>query len=62
MIPGEFSPYETTGVVGPSLYYIGQYFEIGVMAQVPINRASGDHGRRAQPFSTSFLMMWPRPA
>ncbi|MDR3407326.1 MAG: hypothetical protein P4L68_02365 [Methylovirgula sp.] len=43
VIPGEFSPYETTGVVGPSLYYIGQYFEIGVMAQVPINRASGDH-------------------
>lgn len=43
VIPGQFSPYETTGVVGPSLYYIGQYFEIGVMAQVPINRASGDH-------------------
>lgn len=41
--PGEFSPYDTTGVVGPSLYYIGQYFEIGVMAQIPINRASGDH-------------------
>ena len=41
--PGEFSPYDTTGVVGPSLYYIGQYFEIGVMAQVPINRASGSH-------------------
>lgn len=40
-IPGEFSPYETTGVVGPSVYYIGQYFEVGVMAQVPINEASG---------------------
>jgi hypothetical protein len=33
----------TTGVVGPSLYYIGQYFEIGVMAQFPINQASGKH-------------------
>jgi hypothetical protein len=41
--PGDFSPRDTTGVVGPSLYYIGQYFEIGVMAQVPINRASGSH-------------------
>jgi hypothetical protein len=40
-MPGEFSPYETTGVVGPSVYYIGQYFEVGVMAQVPINEASG---------------------
>jgi hypothetical protein len=33
----------TTGVVGPSLYYIGQYFQAGVMAQVPINSASGGH-------------------
>jgi hypothetical protein len=41
--PDDFSPNDTTGVVGPSLYYIGQYFEIGVMAQVPINRASGHH-------------------
>lgn len=42
-IPGEFSPTETTGVFGPSLYYIGQYFEVGVMAQLPINEASGKH-------------------
>jgi hypothetical protein len=42
-MPGEFSPYETTGVVGPSVYYVGQYFEVGVMAQVPINEASGRH-------------------
>ena len=41
--PGNFSVHDTTGVVGPSLYYIGQYFEVGVMAQVPINRASGLH-------------------
>ena len=41
--PGEFSSHVTTGVVGPSLYYIGQYFQAGVMAQVPINSASGGH-------------------
>ncbi|MEW6435969.1 MAG: hypothetical protein AB1508_02215 [Pseudomonadota bacterium] len=39
----DFSPRDTTGVVGPSLYYVGQYFEVGVMAQIPINRASGHH-------------------
>jgi len=33
----------TTGVVGPSLYYIGTYFQLGVMAQLPINQASGKH-------------------
>ncbi len=42
-IPGNFSPNVTTGVFGPSLYYIGQYYEIGVMAQIPINSASGSH-------------------
>jgi hypothetical protein len=42
-MPGEFSPTDTAGVVGPSVYYIGQYFEVGVMAQVPINEASGKH-------------------
>ena len=41
-VPGAWT-HTTTGVVGPSLYYIGQYFEIGVMAQIPINRASGNH-------------------
>ena len=41
--PDGFSVHDTTGVVGPSLYYIGSSFEIGVMAQVPINRASGKH-------------------
>jgi hypothetical protein len=40
-VPGGFSPNVTTGVFGPSLYYIGNYFEIGVMAQIPINSASG---------------------
>ena len=42
-LDGDFSVHDTTGVVGPSLYYIGTYFELGVMAQVPINRASGLH-------------------
>ncbi len=42
-IPGQFSPEDTTGVVGPSVYWIGQYFEVGVMAQFPINEASGKH-------------------
>ncbi len=41
-IPGQWI-HETTGVVGPSVYYIGQYFEIGVMAQIPVNEASGRH-------------------
>ncbi|MGO9007472.1 MAG: hypothetical protein ACLQIQ_13355 [Beijerinckiaceae bacterium] len=40
-VPGSFSPSDTTGVFGPSVYWIGQYFEIGVMAQIPINEASG---------------------
>ncbi|HYP56767.1 MAG TPA: hypothetical protein VEQ35_00590 [Beijerinckia sp.] len=47
-VAGSFSPSDTTGIFGPSLYYIGQYFEIGVMAQFPINEASGKHvGARA---------------
>ncbi len=42
-VDGDFSVHNTTGVVGPSLYYVGTYFEVGVMAQIPINRASGLH-------------------
>ena len=42
-VDGDFSVHDTTGVVGPSLYYVGSTFEVGVMAQVPINRASGLH-------------------
>jgi hypothetical protein len=42
-IPGEFGTNVTTGVVGPSLYYVGNYFQLGVMAQIPINSASGTH-------------------
>ena len=41
--PSDFSPHDTTGVIGPSLYYVGRDFEIGVMAQVPINATSGRH-------------------
>jgi len=42
-VPGNYTPHVTTGVVGPAVYYIGQYFEVGVMAQIPINSASGSH-------------------
>lgn len=42
-VDGNFSVHDTTGVVGPSVYYVGSKFEVGVMAQVPINRASGLH-------------------
>ena len=42
-IDGNFSVHDTTGIVGPSVYYVGSYFEVGVMAQIPINRASGLH-------------------
>ena len=31
--PGNFPAHTTTGVFGPSLYYVGAYFEVGVMAQ-----------------------------
>ena len=41
-MPGQWV-HETTGVVGPSIYYIGQYFEVGLMAQIPVNAASGRH-------------------
>ena len=41
--PDDFSVHATRGVIGPSLYYIGTNYEVGVMAQVPINRASGAH-------------------
>ncbi len=43
VVPGQFAPYTTTGVIGPSIYYIGSYFELGVMAQFPINEATGKH-------------------
>lgn len=42
-MPGDFSVHDTTGVFGPSLYYVGTYFELGAMLQVPINAASGRH-------------------
>jgi hypothetical protein len=41
--PGEFPTNVTTGVVGPSLYYVSSFFQLGVMAQIPINSASGSH-------------------
>jgi len=41
-VPGVPS-HTTTGTVGPALYYIGNYFEIGIEAAFPINQASGKH-------------------
>jgi hypothetical protein len=41
-VPGAWT-HTTTGTVGPALYYVGQYFEIGVEAAFPINQASGKH-------------------
>jgi hypothetical protein len=39
-IPGT---HETTGVVGPGLYYLTHDYEIGVFGAFPINRGSGTH-------------------
>jgi hypothetical protein len=39
-IPGT---HETTGVVGPGLYYIAHDYEIGVYGAFPINQGSGKH-------------------
>jgi hypothetical protein len=43
-IPGT---HETTGVYGPGLYYLGRLgpisFQLGAVAAIPINRASGRH-------------------
>jgi hypothetical protein len=41
-VDGEWT-HTTTGTVGPGLYWIGNYFQIGVTAQFPVNRASGSH-------------------
>jgi hypothetical protein len=43
-IPGT---HETTGTWGPGLYYFGRLgpvsYQLGAVAQIPINRASGRH-------------------
>jgi hypothetical protein len=43
-VPGT---HETTGIYGPGLYYLGRLgpisFELGAVAAIPINRASGRH-------------------
>jgi hypothetical protein len=40
---GGFGTNVTTGIVGPSLYYVGNSFQVGVMAAIPINAESGSH-------------------
>ncbi|SFK08886.1 hypothetical protein [Methylocapsa palsarum] len=43
-VSGNWPPnHVTTGTVGPGVYYIGNYFQIGVTTQFPINLASGKH-------------------
>ena len=39
-VPGT---HETTGVVGPGLYYIAHDFELGIYGAFPINNGSGKH-------------------
>jgi hypothetical protein len=41
-VDGEWT-HTTTGTIGPGLYWIGNYFQIGVTAQFPVNLASGKH-------------------
>lgn len=39
-VPGT---HETTGVVGPGLYYVAHDFQLGIYGAFPINRGSGKH-------------------
>jgi hypothetical protein len=40
VVPGT---HETTGVFGPSVYYIAHDYQLGIFAAFPINQASGKH-------------------
>lgn len=35
------NPYTTTGTVNPGVIWVGSYFQVGLEATIPINRASG---------------------
>jgi hypothetical protein len=35
------NPYTTTGTVNPGVIWVGSYFQVGLEAMIPINRASG---------------------
>jgi hypothetical protein len=35
------NPWITTGTVNPGVIWVGSYFQVGVEAIIPINRASG---------------------
>jgi len=39
-VPGT---HETTGVVGPGLYYLAHDYELGIYGAIPINKGSGKH-------------------
>jgi hypothetical protein len=43
-IPGAIpGTHETTGVVGPGLYYVAHDYQLGIYGAFPINRGSGKH-------------------
>jgi hypothetical protein len=35
------NPSTTTGTVNPGVIWVGSYFQVGIEAMIPINRASG---------------------
>ena len=35
------NPYTTTGTVNPGVIWVGSYFQVGLEAMIPVNRASG---------------------
>jgi hypothetical protein len=35
------NPYTTTGTINPGVIFVGSYFQVGLEAMIPINRASG---------------------
>ncbi|PNG26363.1 hypothetical protein [Methylocella silvestris] len=41
--PGSGNSHVTTGLVNPGVIYVGQTFQLGLEAQLPINSASGKH-------------------
>ena len=34
---------DTTGFINPGVIWLGRYYQVGVEAQIPVNRASGNH-------------------
>lgn len=34
---------DTTGFINPGVIWLGRYYQVGIEAQIPVNRASGNH-------------------